>query len=183
MLDRATTWLTAWHGEPVPYSMSTDPATWFGGYRRDCSGYVSMALGLPGPGLTTAELAARSTPITKTDLQPGDLLINPAHGGAGHVVIFERWADPEMTSYLGYEQSGDGGTHHRVIPYAYFGRVPAEPVPRWLLACRGDLGCRGRPRRFVEGGAVSELRWWAGGIGPPVDADGTAGRGAAESRP
>jgi cell wall-associated NlpC family hydrolase len=120
VLDRATTWLTAWNGEPVPYSMSTNPATWFGGYRRDCSGYVSMALGLPGPGLTTAELAARSTPITKTDLQPGDLLINPARGGAGHVVIFERWADPDMTSYLGYEQSGDGGAHHRIIPYAYY---------------------------------------------------------------
>jgi hypothetical protein len=128
VLARATTWLTAWHGGPVPYSMSTDPADWFGGYRRDCSGYASMALGLPGPGLDTAGLAARATPIPKTDLAPGDLLINPAPGGAGHVVIFERWLDASQTNYLGYEQSGDGGTHHRPIPYPYFGdRYPTSP--------------------------------------------------------
>ena len=47
VLARAETWLTAWNGGPVPYLSSTDPATWFQGYRRDCSGYASMALGLP----------------------------------------------------------------------------------------------------------------------------------------
>jgi hypothetical protein len=26
-----------------------------------------------------------------------------------------------MASYVGYEQSREGGTHHRVIPYPYFG--------------------------------------------------------------
>jgi hypothetical protein len=86
-----------------------------------------MALGLPGPGLDTATLAARSIPISKTDLRAGDLLINPAYGSAGHVVIFDRWADPAMNSYVGYEQSGDGGTHHRTIPYAYFGGYPMSP--------------------------------------------------------
>jgi hypothetical protein len=124
VLARAESWLTAWDGRPVPYLSSTDPATWFGGYRRDCSGYASMALGLPGPGLDTATLAARSTPISKTDLRAGDLLINPAFGSAGHVVIFDHWADAAMNSYVGYEQSGDGGTHHRTIPYAYFGGYP-----------------------------------------------------------
>jgi hypothetical protein len=128
VLARAATWLTAWRGGPVPYSMSTDPADWFGGYRRDCSGYASMTLGLPGPGLTTSGLAARSTPIPKTALQAGDLLINPAPGGSGHVVIFDHWVDPPaMTRYVGYEQSGDGGTHHRVIPYPYFGAYPMSP--------------------------------------------------------
>jgi hypothetical protein len=58
------------------------------GYRRDCSGYASMALGLPGPGMNSAGLAARATPIAKTELQPGGLLINPAPDLAGHVVIF-----------------------------------------------------------------------------------------------
>jgi cell wall-associated NlpC family hydrolase len=120
VLTRAQTWLTAWQGGPVPYSM----AGMLGEYRRDCSGYASMALGLPGPGLNTAGLAAQSTPIAKSDLQPGDLLINPGAGGAGHVVIFDRWTSPAMTDYLGYEQSGDGGTHHRVIPYPYFGSYP-----------------------------------------------------------
>ena len=124
---RASSWLTAWDGGPVPYLSSTDPTTWFDGYRRDCSGYVSMALGLPGPGLDTATLAARSIPISKTDLQAGDLLVNPADGSAGHVVIFDHWADPAMTSYVGYEQSGDGGTHHRVITYPYANGYPMNP--------------------------------------------------------
>jgi cell wall-associated NlpC family hydrolase len=127
VLARAESWLTAWHGGPVPYLSSGDPNTWFHGYRRDCSGYAPMALGLPGPGLDTRQLAAHSTSITKTDLQPGDLLINPAPGGAGHVVIFDHWANPAMTSYLGYEQSGDSGTHHRQIPYPYFGDYPMTP--------------------------------------------------------
>jgi hypothetical protein len=127
VLARAATWLTAWSGGPVPYESSTDPATWFAGYRRDCSGFASMALGLPGPGLDTTALASQSTPIPKAALRAGDLLINPAAGPAGHVVVFERWANPAMTSYMAYEQSGDGGTHHRVIPYPYFGGYPMAP--------------------------------------------------------
>jgi hypothetical protein len=128
ILARAATWLTAWKGAPVPYSMSTNPTAWFHGYRRDCSGYASMALGLPDPGLTAATLAARATPITKAELQAGDLLINPASGGAGHVVIFDHWTDPRaMTQYVGYEQSGDGGAHHRVIDFPYFGGYSMTP--------------------------------------------------------
>lgn len=127
VLARAASWLTAWAGGPVPYLSSTNPSTWFGGYRRDCSGYASMALGLPGPGLDTRALAAASTPIPRTALQAGDLLINRGAGPAGHVVVFDRWADPGQDSYLGYEQSGDGGTHHRVIPYPYSGGYPMSP--------------------------------------------------------
>jgi hypothetical protein len=124
VLSRAATWLTGWNHGPVPYASSADPATWFHGYRRDCSGYASMALRLPGPGLDTAALAARSTPINRADLRAGDLLINTGAGPAGHVVIFDRWIDTAMTSYLGYEQAADGGTHHRPIPFPYFGDYP-----------------------------------------------------------
>jgi hypothetical protein len=127
VLLRAATWLTAWSGGSVPYLSSPDPATWFNGYRRDCSGYASMALGLARPGLDTDGLAARATPILKSDLGPGDLLINAASGNGGHVVIFDRWTDVTMSSYIGYEQSGDGGTHHRVIPFPYFGGYPMSP--------------------------------------------------------
>lgn len=127
VLTRAESWLTAWNGGPVPYLSSGNPGSWFQGYRRDCSGYVSMALELPGPGLDTRGLAARSTPLSKLELRAGDLLINPSPDLRGHVVIFERWTDASTTSYLGYEQSGDGGTHHRVIPYPYFGDYPMNP--------------------------------------------------------
>jgi hypothetical protein len=131
VLARAATWLTAWNGGPVPYLSSGDPNAWFGGYRRDCSGFASMALGLPGPGLNTAGLAAQATPVSKSALSPGDLLINPAPNLAGHVVIFEHWTDATITSYVGYEQSGDGGTHHRVIPYPYFGGNQMRTY-RWI---------------------------------------------------
>jgi cell wall-associated NlpC family hydrolase len=124
---RAASWLSAWHGGPVPYLSSSDPGTWFNGYRRDCSGYVSMALGLSGPGLDTGQLAARSQPITKSNLTAGDLLINPTPGGAGHVVIFDHWTDSTMSAYVGYEESGGSGTHHRIIPYPYFGTYQMSP--------------------------------------------------------
>lgn len=125
---RARTWLTGWPGGgPVPYLSSNAAGDLFGGYRRDCSGYVSMALGLPGPGLTTITLAARSTVIGKADLRPGDLMINPDSDLRGHVVLFAGWTDASMTSYFGYEQSGDGGTHYRRVPYPYFGTYPMTP--------------------------------------------------------
>lgn len=127
VFGRAQSWLTAWSGGPVPYLSSGDPADWFQGYRRDCSGYVSMALGLDGPGLNTSGLAAHSTIISKSDLRPGDLLINTAPDLRGHVVLFERWTDASMSRYYGYEQSGDGGTHHRIIPYPYFSGYPMVP--------------------------------------------------------
>src|SRR5262249_52886494 len=40
VLTRAATWLSAWGGGPVPYLSSDGSATWFDGYRRDCSGYA-----------------------------------------------------------------------------------------------------------------------------------------------
>jgi hypothetical protein len=48
----------------------------------------------------SAALAEKSTPISQAELRPGDLLINTAPGPAGHVVIFDHWADAMMTSYL-----------------------------------------------------------------------------------
>lgn len=127
VLAKAATWLTAWQGGPVPYLSSGDPATWLHGYRRDCSGYASMALGLPGPGLDTAALAAASTAISRGALTAGDLLVNPATGPDGHVVIFDRWADATHSHYWGYEQAGDTGTTHHVIPYPYYGTYPMTP--------------------------------------------------------
>jgi hypothetical protein len=75
-------------------------------------------------------MSARSLVCRGPGLQAlgaGDLLINPAPDLAGHVVIFDHWTDRSMTSYMGFEQSGDGGTHHRVIPYPYFGGYPMSP--------------------------------------------------------
>jgi hypothetical protein len=48
------------------------------------------------------------------------------------VVIFDHWTNATMTSYVGYEQSGDFGTHHRAIPYPYFGNYPMRAY-RWTI--------------------------------------------------
>lgn len=118
-LARAATWLTASGGGPVPYSQSA----YLNGYRTDCSGYVSMALGLdPGDygGPNTVGLTASSItrPISTSELAAGDLLIDATgDSNTRHVVMFEAWTDSSHTSYMSYEQSGDGGTHHRTHNY------------------------------------------------------------------
>ncbi len=130
-LARARTWLTAWHGGPVPYSQTR----YLNGWRTDCSGYVSMAwnlrdghgrplnyntdsmlrggAGLPGPVVH---------PISWKDLRPADaigFLGAGSAGDAGHVMLFEKWANAAHTAYWVYEQAGDGGTHHRTHPVGY----------------------------------------------------------------
>lgn len=117
-LERAATWLTANGGRPVPYSQS---ARWRDGYRQDCSGYASMALGLPAPGTNTVGLAGNrniTRPIAMGELQPGDLVIDAlGNSNTRHVVIFERWNDAAHTSYMAYEQRGGPGTTHRTLTY------------------------------------------------------------------
>ncbi|BAJ29951.1 MULTISPECIES: hypothetical protein [Kitasatospora] len=87
------------------------------GYRVDCSGLVSCAWGLPGPGLDTHGLMRSSVShhIGKDDLKPGDAMI-----AGDHTVLFGGWTDSSHTSYIGIEDSGDAGMVSRKIPYPYF---------------------------------------------------------------
>ncbi|MDQ1295945.1 MAG: hypothetical protein QG608_3832 [Actinomycetota bacterium] len=126
---RAASWQTTWHNGPVPYLSSVNPTDWFQGYRRDCSGYVSMVLGLPGPGLTTGQLAGDdiTVPLAKDDLRLGDLMINPGIGADGHVVIFDHWTDETRRHYVGHDLSGSHGTRTRVLPYPYTDGYPMTP--------------------------------------------------------
>ncbi|MFE2021465.1 peptidoglycan-binding protein [Streptomyces sp. NPDC059499] len=121
MINRARTWLTANNGGPVPYSMERN---WKDGYRQDCSGYVSMALGLGKPGLNTVGLADSRNGVTKrlssvSQLTKGDLLIDysTTDGDFRHVVIFEKWANASHSAYWAYEQRGTYGTTHRQLRY------------------------------------------------------------------
>src|SRR5690349_9379280 len=116
---------TLWPLGHVEYSMDQ----FRDGWRRDCSGFVSMCLNIPSvtPGFfgglntvsfVTSGLVSR---IQKEELQRGDLvgLLGPGTAGAdGHVVIFETWADPDHKAYFGYEQV-HGGPKHRRIRYPY----------------------------------------------------------------
>ncbi|MEV0370349.1 hypothetical protein AB0I10_11050 [Streptomyces sp. NPDC050636] len=118
MLNRAATWLTANNGAQVPYSQAK---VWKDGYRQDCSGYVSMALGLPTPGTNTVGLATDrniTRPISLGELTPGDLLIDAAGDNNNrHVVIFEKWNNDAHSSYTAFEQRGGHGTDHRTLTY------------------------------------------------------------------
>ncbi|MGW7758393.1 hypothetical protein ACWGK6_44110 [Streptomyces violaceusniger] len=116
-LQRAATWLTANNGGRVPYSQAQ---VWKDGYRQDCSGYVSMALGLQAPGPNTVGLTGSgiTKPIALNDLRPGDLLIDASgNNNTRHVVMFEKWNDAAHTSYTSYEQRGDFGTDHTTRRY------------------------------------------------------------------
>jgi hypothetical protein len=114
IIGRAKKWIDA----KVPYSMA---AYWSDGYRRDCSGYVSMAWGLLG-NEWTGSLDKFGERITKEELQPGDILLfhNPQNPEKGsHVVIFGGWKDGKHTKYLAYEQTPPQ-TREKATPYAYW---------------------------------------------------------------
>lgn len=114
IINRARKWVDA----EVPYSMSL---YWSDGYRQDCSGYVSMAWGLPG-NEWTGSLGQYAQQITKEELQPGDILLfhNPENPEKGsHVVIFGGWTDYTHASYIAYEQTPPH-TRRQATPYAYW---------------------------------------------------------------
>ncbi|WP_436760219.1 hypothetical protein [Streptosporangium sp. V21-05] len=115
MIARAKTWKPG-TAQRIPYSQTKQ----HGGYRTDCSGYASMALGLGKPGQITVGLAksAFSRPIKMSQLLKGDLVIDAIGSNTTrHVVIFERWANSARTSYWAYEQRGGYGTDHRTRNY------------------------------------------------------------------
>ncbi|MFE7465102.1 peptidoglycan-binding protein [Streptomyces sp. NPDC057499] len=114
IIQRARGWVTA----QVPYSLS---GYWSDGYRRDCSGYVSMAWNLPG-NEWTGSLAAFGTRIPRSQLQPGDILLfhNPADPAKGsHVTIFGGWTDSKHGHYTAYEQTKPH-TRRVTTPMAYW---------------------------------------------------------------
>ncbi|MGW7298691.1 MULTISPECIES: peptidoglycan-binding protein [unclassified Streptomyces] len=114
IINRAKVWVAA----KVPYSMYR---YWTDGYRQDCSGFVSMAWGLPG-NEWTGSLDQYGVRITKEELQPGDMLLfhNPADPQKGsHVVIFGGWTDYTHTYYIAYEQTPPHA-RRQSTPYAYW---------------------------------------------------------------
>ncbi|WP_371498473.1 hypothetical protein OG871_20755 [Kitasatospora sp. NBC_00374] len=103
--------------ERINHRIGYSQSAFTNGYRDDCSGFVSAAWGLPGPGLNTWGLMKENVAhrIGKDDLQPGDALI-----AGGHTVLFGGWADAAHTRYIGLEDNGSQGTVSQVIPYPYF---------------------------------------------------------------
>ncbi|WP_189160541.1 hypothetical protein [Lentzea pudingi] len=118
----------------MPYSQTKTR----GGYRTDCSGYVSMAAKLPAPGPNTVGLASSTytVAINKNDMRMGDLFIDAiGNSNTRHVVIFEKWANAQRTSYWAYEQRGGYGTDHRIVSYGL--KAGSEYKPRRLKNITG----------------------------------------------
>ncbi|MFG2044299.1 hypothetical protein ACGFI8_40260, partial [Dactylosporangium sp. NPDC048998] len=95
VMERAQYWLDH---QPGPYTIdgsgySPDP-TGSRNYRRDCSGYVDMAWHTSTDN-TTYNMANISNVISRSDLQPGDILNDEQH----HVILFKRWTDSSHTAF------------------------------------------------------------------------------------
>lgn len=94
----------------------------FEGHRRDCSGFVSMAWGLPKPGAATANVEPfanhpQTFEIPVDDLIPGDAVNRrtrkPVAGGGtvGHIRLFGGWLDKAQGTHciLEYYSTGKVG--------------------------------------------------------------------------
>jgi cell wall-associated NlpC family hydrolase len=79
----------------------------------DCSAFISKAWGVGRQ--TTDSLSRVAHPIARDELQAGDAL-NLTTGrdpsGAGHVRLFDRWANPEHTKLYVYEETPPRSIHH-----------------------------------------------------------------------
>jgi hypothetical protein len=74
--------------------------------------------------LSTVTLPTVSHKIQKHELKAGDVLCNcgPGTGGdARHVLIFEKWANPQQNTYWAYEERGPDGSpaEHHIVHYRY----------------------------------------------------------------
>jgi cell wall-associated NlpC family hydrolase len=94
----------------VPYVWGGNSATGL-----DCSAFVSKAWGVGRH--TTDNLSNVARRITKDELLAGDAL-NLTTGqdsdGAGHVRLFDKWANPEKTEMWVYEETPPKSLHHKI---------------------------------------------------------------------
>ncbi|MEV5317917.1 peptidoglycan-binding protein [Streptomyces sp. NPDC052687] len=157
IIRRAKTWVAA----RVPYSMTR---YWSDGYRQDCSGFVSMAWGLPG-NEWTGTLHQYGVRIGKDELQPGDILLfhNPADPERGsHVVIFGGWTDYTRSFYIAYESTRPHA-RGQATPYAYW-----TNSDRYVAYRYKGLKASGTPGAQPGGAAGGGGGVGGGGGGGPV---------------
>ena len=113
VIARAKTWAG------TPYSQAVRK----GGYRTDCSGFVSMALNVnanDAGGFVTQNIAQIGERLgSYNELKPGDFMNwdNPNPNQDGHVVIFDHWIGAVGGDLMVYEQAGDTGWVNRKFGY------------------------------------------------------------------
>lgn len=84
-----------WVKKRVMYSQNR----YYRGYRRDCSGFVSMAWKLK-KSYTSSTIRSKAKRISWRKLKPGDAVRRP-----GHVEIFAGWKNKKHRRYIALEQS------------------------------------------------------------------------------
>jgi hypothetical protein len=116
-ITRETILATAARHQGVPYVWGADnPPTGL-----DCSAYVCRCWGVPRRGTDT--IGEFCTPIAKDELRPGDamnLVTWKDPSGAGHIRLFEKWADAARTRCWVWEETAavsPGRVVHREIAY------------------------------------------------------------------
>lgn len=131
IIDRALDWVE----RRVMYSQT--PQSRYGGYRTDCSGFVSMTWGLPAPGNTTHSFAGgpwdnrRSRRIGWDELEPGDALNNPQH----HIMLFAGWLDENHTRFCSIEEY-NWGRPASIIHHTIYDRSHGRPYREAYLPIR-----------------------------------------------
>lgn len=91
VLKRAHTWIK----RKIKYSQSA----YYQGYRRDCSGFVSMSWKLH-TSYTSSTIRSRARRISWRSLKPGDAVRR-----SGHVEIFGGWKNKRTRTYWALEES------------------------------------------------------------------------------
>ena len=109
VLARATNWYNRRHDSDLTYSMSAK--TWDVGrtrqYRRDCSGFIDMAWHLNSdPNTDGLDDSGLTTPISRSELLPGDLLNDRVDNDGGrypyHAILFGGWENSAKTRFWYY---------------------------------------------------------------------------------
>jgi|tagenome__1003787_1003787.scaffolds.fasta_scaffold20559623_1 hypothetical protein len=117
VISRAKYWYT--HRGSITYSGSgtyRDPDSKSHKYRRDCSGYVSMALHLKSVPSTVGLPSYGVKLKSRKSMQKGDftgILGSGTGGSAGHVRIFEKWSSKSAGTYWAYD-FGSTPVKHKV---------------------------------------------------------------------
>ncbi len=121
--DRAQNWFN----RNIQYSQSGTASDPDGNhtYRRDCSGFVSMAWHISPTGLsapTTWTIENYANKIAKKNLKRGDILAWPHH----HVVLFGSWANSAHTEIWLFEEANPTqDMNHRKAALSSYGSYGA----------------------------------------------------------
>jgi hypothetical protein len=109
VLARAADWYSRRHDSDMTYSQVAK--TWDGGhtrqYRRDCSGFVNMAWHMNAdPNTDGLDSSTYTTPISRSELRPGDLLDDTINDDGGaypyHAILFGGWENANKTRFWYY---------------------------------------------------------------------------------